>query len=321
MFRQFSLRPIGMMLAHQQQAHKAIHSRSLVVLSFSSNQTHQQERKFSSIYSLNLAGHNKWSKIKHQKAITDVQKMKIYTKLSREIKTCVQLGGAGADNLRLRLCLEKARKNNVPKHIVDGAIKSGLNEKDAHMEYNSYEGYGAGGVAFLVEALTENKNRTAQQVRTLFSHHKGQLGTSVQWCFEKKGVVNFTIPIAHSKMDSLYDSLFEKVSDIEGVEDLKLEPTENEMEKQFIEVSLFCPHEQVHNVKASLESAKTTIEKALNITITNITCEIGQVPTTFIEVTDAEVAENLQQLIDQLDDHDDVQNVYHNAKFALPDEE
>ncbi|EFC46614.1 predicted protein [Naegleria gruberi] len=247
--------------------------------------------------------------------------MKIYTKLSREIKTCVQLGGAGSDNLRLRLCLEKARKNNVPKHIVDGAIKSGLNEKDANMEYIGYEGYGAGGVAVLVDSLTENKNRTAQQVRTLFSLHKGQLGTSVQWCFEKKGVVNFTIPMSHSKMDIIYDNLFEKVSDMDGVEDLKIEPTQNDMEKEFLECSLFCSPESVHNLKSLLDTEKTNIEKGMNITIQNITCEIGQVPTSFIEITDPEVAESIQNLIEKLNDHDDVQNVYHNALFNIPEEQ
>ena len=173
----------------------------------------------------------------------------------------------------------------------------------------------------MVEALTENKNRTAQQVRTIFAQNNGLLGTSVQWCFEKKGLVTFSLPMPHSKITSIYDNLFEKVADMDGVEDLKMEPNETELGKEFIECSLYCSVETVHALKSSLESEKANLEKALNIVIQNITCELSMVPTTTIEVTDAQVAENLQALIDKLNDHDDVQNVYHNAVFSLPDEE
>ena len=127
--------------------------------------------------------------------------------------------------------------------------------------------------------------------------------------------------MSHSKMDIIYDNLFEKVSDLDGVEDLKIEPTQNDMEKEFLECSLYCTAESVHNLKTLFENEKSNIEKSLNLTIQSITCEIGQVPTSFIEVTDAELAESIQTLIEKLNDHDDVQNVYHNAQFNIPEEE
>ncbi|MBN2689314.1 MAG: YebC/PmpR family DNA-binding transcriptional regulator [Gammaproteobacteria bacterium] len=242
-----------------------------------------------------MAGHSKWANIKHRKARQDAKRGKVFTKLIRAITVAARAGGDDlSSNSTLRLAIDKALAENMPRDTIDRAIKRGAGGAEgANVSESFYEGYGPAGVAILVECLTDNKNRTVSEVRHAFTKAGGNLGTdgSVAYLFTKKGV--FTFP-PESDEDSIMEIALENgADDIVNNEDGSLD--------------LFTDQENYQAVKDALEKA--------NIEIAN--ADLGMVPS--MQATlDQDAAEKVLRLIDVLEDLDDVQNVYHNAD--IPDE-
>ncbi len=244
-----------------------------------------------------MAGHSKWAQIKHKKAQVDAKRGKIFTKLVKEISVAARLGGGDPEkNPRLRVAIEKAREVNMPYDNIKRAIMKGTGElAGTTYEEVTYEGYGPGGVALLIEAMTDNKNRTVSEIRHLLSKHGGSLGESgcVSWIFEKKGY----ILVDKKNIDE--DTLLSIALDA-GVEDVKNDPKEDNYE-------LLLSPENLKDVKASLEASSINISLA----------EVTMLPKNYISI-EGEDAEKMLKLMDALEDHDDVQNVY--ANFDIPDE-
>lgn len=243
-----------------------------------------------------MSGHSKWSTIKHKKGAADAKRGKIFTKLIKEIMISARLGGGNADgNPRLRAAILAARAENMPKDNIDRAIKKGAGGLEgANYEETTYEGYGPGGVAVLVDVMTDNRNRAASEVRHVFSRNGGSLGEAgcVSWMFSKKGTVIF------SKEKVSEDELMEIALDA-GAEDVK------DQEDQFeVTTSL----EDFLTVKAAFDSKGLSYELA----------EISMVPQTTVAIEEEKLAQQLLRLMDALEDCDDVQNAY--ANFDIPDE-
>lgn len=245
-----------------------------------------------------MAGHSKWSNIKHRKGKQDAQRAKIFTKISKEIFAAVKSGGDDPQtNVRLRAALTKAREANMPNDNIERTIKKASGDiEGVTYEEITYEGYGPGGVAVLVEVLTDNKNRSASEVRLAFSKNNGSLGETgcVAYMFDRKGV----IVINRSKTTMSEDDLMLAAIDA-GAEEF--ETTDDSYE-------ITTEPEQLEEVKEALEKAGITLE----------TAEVTMVPQTTTELSD-EDAEHMIKLIDMLEDNDDVQNVYHN--FDITDEQ
>lgn len=243
-----------------------------------------------------MSGHSKWSNIKHRKGKNDALKAKITTKISREITVAVKVGGSDpTGNMRLKLVLQKARENNIPKDNIQRAIDKGMGAGDANnYEDITYEGYGPGGAAIIVEVMTDNRNRAAADVRHAFSKRGGNLGESgsVSWMFHRKGV--FVIPAEGHDEEELTMLALEA-----GAEDIKVE------DDAFV---IYTATEDYDAVEAAL--AEANIETDMS--------QITMVPDTNMELT-GDDAKKMQMILDALEDLDDVQDVYHNA--ILPDEE
>ncbi len=239
-----------------------------------------------------MAGHSKWANIKHKKARQDAKRGKIYTKLIREITVAARMGGGDpADNPRLRLAVDKALGANMPKDTIERAIARGAGGQDeSNVEELTYEGYGPGGVAILVEVMTDNRNRTVAEVRHAFSKHGGNLGTdgSVAYLFNRRGVVSFA-PGADE--EQIMEIALEA-----GAEDIDLEADQS--------ISVVTPWEQLSDLVDALSSAGIEPDDA----------EVSMVPTTYT-VCEEEQAEKVLRLIDALEELDDVQNVYSNGEF------
>jgi YebC/PmpR family DNA-binding regulatory protein len=237
-----------------------------------------------------MSGHSKWSSIKHKKAAADAKRGKVWTKLIREITVAAKRGGGdpGA-NPRLRLAMDKARASNVPNETVQRAIAKGAGgaEADSYEEV-IYEGYGPARVAVVIEALTDNRNRTASAIRTAFTKANGSLGStnSVQFMFERKG----TFAVRKDAMDE--DTLTERVLEA-GAEDL-----EDDGETWLIT----CALEQFDAVRSALEAAGVPLEAA----------ELQRLPQTRVTVSDREAAEKVISFLETLEEDDDVQKVYSN---------
>ncbi len=236
-----------------------------------------------------MAGHSKWANIKHKKAKEDSKRGKIFTKLIKEISVVAREGGGNPDNNpRLRLLLEKAREANMPQENTMRAIKRGTGElPGVNYEEQLYEGYGPHGIAIIVEALTDNKNRTVAELRRIFSSKGGNIGSDgvVSWMFERMGVV-------HIKNTGLNeDDLLEKLIDFD-VTDIKCE-------KELC--SVFCDAKAVGEIKKAIEQDNMHVESA----------QLEWVAKTTSELSDAQ-AEKALELLSALQDHDDVQNVYTN---------
>ena len=236
-----------------------------------------------------MSGHNKWSTIKHKKGAADAKRSKVFTKLLKEITIAARLGGGDpGGNPRLRSALDKARINNMPKDNMDRAIKKGTGELEGvNYEEVVYEVYGPGGAALIVEVMTDNVNRTVAEIRHMLLKHNGNLGKSgaVAWKFDRKGVIE----VAREGVDE--DTLMEAALEL-GAEDIK-----NEDEEIY----------EVHTQPADLMTVSDGLtEKGLKV----MSSEIQMLPKTTVQLTgrDAEVAWKLYNL---LDDHDDVQNVWH----------
>ncbi len=243
-----------------------------------------------------MSGHSKWSSIKHKKGAADAKRGKMFTKLIREITVAAREGGGKVDaNARLRLAVQRAKDANMPAGNIERGIKKGTGElAGTSYESISFEGYAPGGVAVIAESLTDNRNRTSSDVRSIFAKRGGNMaGTgSVAFLFEKKGV--FLI----KKEDAEEESLLTTVLDA-GAEDLT-------SDEDFFQVT--CALVDFDKVRSALMAGKVKIESG----------ELSMVPKTSVKVEDAEIAKKVLTLVEELEDNDDVQNVYSN--FDIPDE-
>jgi len=242
-----------------------------------------------------MAGHSKWKNIQHRKGAQDAKRGKIFTKIGVELTVAARMGGGEPENNpRLRTALVKARTANMPKDIINRAIKKGTGELEG-VEYveKVYEGYGPGGVAVMVECLTDNGNRTVAEVRHAFNKHGGNLGTdgSVGWMFQRKGVF-------------VYDA--EKITDGDSFLELALENGADDVKDDSGQFEVITPPESFLSMKDALDSLKVDPEVS----------EITMIPDNTAAVQE-DVGETLVKLINFLEDLDDVQNVHHNGD--IPD--
>ncbi|MBP1730658.1 MAG: putative cytosolic protein [Deltaproteobacteria bacterium] len=246
-----------------------------------------------------MSGHSKWSTIKHKKGAADARKGKIFTKLIKEITTAARMGGADPEaNSRLRVAVLKARAENMTKDNIEKAIKRGSSSMEGGEQYDEsiYEGYGPGGVAVLVEALTDNKKRTAAEVRHLFSKYNGNMAEagSVSWIFSKKGYISF------DKKDVDEDRIMELALDA-GAEDIKEDDGVLEV---LTDQSAF------EKVKKVFDDNK----------IKYVVAELSMVPQTSVKL-DGKHAESMLKLMEALEDSDDVQAVHANFDISAEDME
>ena len=245
-----------------------------------------------------MSGHSKWATIKRKTGALDAKRGKLFTKIGRELVVAVKEGGPDPDsNSKLRDAIAKAKANNMPNDTIQRSIKKAAGE-DSNKEYFelTYEGYGASGVAFMVETLSDNKNRTAGDMRHYFDKFGGNLGQtgSVGFMFERKG------QLVIAKADNVdEDTLMMDALDA-GAEDFSAED-------ECYEVT--TTPEDFSKVREALEAKGYEFEQA----------EISYIPQTLTEVTDPEAVKNLEKLIDMLEDNDDVQNVYHT--WDMPEDE
>jgi YebC/PmpR family DNA-binding regulatory protein len=243
-----------------------------------------------------MSGHSKWSTIKRKKGAADAKRGKAFTKIIKEIMVAARFGGSDINsNSRLRAAVTAAKAENMPKDNIERAIKKGTGELEGvNYEDLTYEGYGPGGVAMILEVLTDNKNRTVADVRHVFSKHNGNLGETgcVSWMFEKKGL------IVIDKSNANEDRLIEVALDA-GALDVK------DTDKDF---ELVVPPPNFEEVKKALENAGFKFNYA----------EVTLVPQSTIRLTGKE-AEQMLKLMEGLEDSDDVQKVY--ANFDITDEE
>lgn len=238
-----------------------------------------------------MSGHSRWSNIKHKKGKADAQKGKIFTKLGREIALIVKEGGADPEsNTKLKDVIAKAKASNMPNETISRSIKKAAGDIDStNYEEIAYEGYGPGGVAVIVEAMTDSRNRTAADVRHYFDKFGGNLGTSgcVSFMFTKKGVILIE---NNSSIDE--DELMMECLEL-GVEDFT-------SEDEYFEI--LTSIEEFSRIRQVLESKGFEFAEA----------EISMIPATFTKLEDPKQVELMEKLIDHLEDLDDVQNVYHN---------
>lgn len=237
-----------------------------------------------------MAGHNKWSKVKHIKAKEDAKKGKLFTKAVRDIMTAVRDGGSNPDtNAALRLAIERAKAISMPQDNIKRAIdKASGNLPGVKYEEIVYEGYGPGGVAIMVEALTDNKNRTVASIRHAFSKMGGSLGTSgsVSWMFDKNGII--TIQRSNKDDDVMEVALENGASDI----------------LEFDEVLV---------IKSDPASFNRLLQAVEKIGVDILESSVGLIANNEVEVDD-EIAKKVEKLIEMLEENDDIQNVYHNMK-------
>lgn len=243
-----------------------------------------------------MSGHSKWSTIKRKKGAADSKRAKIFSKIIKEITVASRMGGGDVDgNPRLRLAVDKAKMQSMPKDNIERAIKKGTGDVEgSSYEEMTYEGYGPSGVAILVDSTTDNKNRTVADIRIIFTKRGGNLGESgsVSWMFEKKGVIQI------DSQSISEDELFEKILDA-GADDMT---TEDDV---FVVTTSF---EDFGKILESLKKMKLPIKEA----------EIEMVPKNTVKIEDEENAKKLLALIETLEDNDDVQNVW--ANFDIDDE-
>lgn len=245
-----------------------------------------------------MAGHSKWANIKHKKARSDEKKGKMFTRAAKEIIVAAKEGGGDPEgNPRLKAAIQSARAVNMPNDNINRAIKRGTGEiEGAAIEELLYEGYGPGGVAIILSIMTDNRNRTASDIRYLFSKHGGNLGETgcVSWMFKRKGLM--TVNQEGLGMDS---DEFMLMAIEAGAEDVG-EDTD------ILEV--FTTPDDFAEVKDNLEQLDVRFD----------TAEVALIPENTVEISDSETARKVLQLMDVLEDHDDVQEVYSN--FSIPDE-
>jgi YebC/PmpR family DNA-binding regulatory protein len=243
-----------------------------------------------------MSGHSKWSNIKRKKEKTDFQRAKIFTKIGRELSAAVKEGGADpASNSKLKDCIVKAKSNNVPNDNIERIIKKATGDiGTSKYETITYEGYGAGGVAFIVETLTDNRNRTASNIRYYFDKYCGNLGTSgcVSFMFSPKGIIivkneNFT-----------EEKIMEDAINC-GATDFNFEDDES---------VIITQRETLYGVYQKLIDSKY---KCTSV-------QIEMVPDNYVQISDEEVESKIETLIEILEGDDDVQNVWHNLQSKEP---
>ncbi|HZR93659.1 MAG TPA: YebC/PmpR family DNA-binding transcriptional regulator [Gaiellaceae bacterium] len=243
-----------------------------------------------------MSGHSKWSSIKHKKGAADAKRGKLFSKLARAIIVAAREGGPDpAGNLALQNAIEKARSYSMPKENIERAIARGAGAEGDGASYEPivYEGYGPGGVALIVEALTDNRNRTASEVRHLFAKHDGNLGGtgSVAWLFERRGLV--LVPAEGVDEDELLLAAAEG-----GADDVELDGSTFQVSST---------PEALTRVREAIEAAGFAVESV----------EVALVPKTTVRVEDEAAARKLLRLMDALEENDDVQDVY--ANFDIPE--
>ena len=240
-----------------------------------------------------MSGHSKWANIKHQKGVADAKRGQIFTKIAREIIVAVREGGSNPEaNFRLRLAIQKARDSNMPLDNIDRAIKRGSGQAEgASLAEMVLEGYGPSGVAILVEALSDNRNRTLQDVRNIFSRHGGNLGESgcVAWLFDSRGVIT----VDTNDLDA--EELALEAIDA-GAEDVKVE-------SNFIEI--YTKPEELEKVREALKQKNIPVASA----------ELSMVPKTTVQLEEKAALQTLK-LLDKLEELDEVQRVSSNADFS-----
>ena len=239
-----------------------------------------------------MSGHSKWSSIKHQKGVADARRGQLFTKLTRELIIAAREGGSNPEsNFRLRLAIQKSRDNNMPQDNIERAIKRGSGELEgATLVELVLEGYGPNGTAILVKGLTDNRNRTVQNVRSIFSRHGGSLGESgcVAWLFDSKGVITL-------KTDGLDPDDMALSAIDAGAEDVKVEG-------DYVEI--YTRAEELETVRTALEQQNLAIASA----------ELSMVPKTMVQL-DEKAALQALKLLDKLEELDEVQNVFSNVDF------
>ncbi len=242
-----------------------------------------------------MSGHSKWSTIKHKKAKVDSQRAVVFQKYSRELIVSARLGGPDpAGNFRLRTAIEKAKAAGLPNDNIKRAIEKGAGSGSAdNYEELIYEGYAPGGVAVVIEAMTDNRNRTAGDIRSFFTKFGGSLGATgcVGWMFDQRGVITFD-----NSVD--FEKLFESAINLNA-----LDINEDDGE---------------YKVYTSVEDFQNVVEGLEKEGFKSVTAELTRIPQNTIEITDEATAEQILKLLEKLEEHDDVQNVY--ANFDISDE-
>jgi len=243
-----------------------------------------------------MSGHSHWAGIKYKKAAADAKRGKIWSKLARMIIVAAKTGGGDpAANLSLRYAIDKAKAANMPKDTIEKAIKRGTGEiEGASYEEVLYEGYGPAGVAIMVEALTDNRNRTTPEVKRLFERHGGSLGTGgcVNWMFSKKGLI--TVITAETNEEQLFE--------------IALNAGADDMQNTGDVYEITCDPAAYEKLKEALKEREIPTQVA----------EISMVPQNTVPVSDVAAARKIISLMEAFEDHDDVQNTY--ANFDIPDE-
>lgn len=244
-----------------------------------------------------MSGHSKWANIKRKKGANDAIRGKITTKIGREITIAVRMGGSDpTGNMRLKLALSKAKANNIPKDNINRAIQKGLGAADgSNYEEMTYEGYGPGGTAIMLDILTDNRNRTAADVRHIFSKYGGSLGATgcVGWMFQKKAVF-----VVEKEVFDDEDALMELVLEA-GADD-------------------FVAEDEVFEITAEPDAFDDILQALTDKGIETASAEITMVPDNTVKVEGEHVAA-MQKMLDAFDDNDDVQNVYGN--YEMDEEE
>lgn len=248
-----------------------------------------------------MSGHSKWANIKNKKEKTDAQRGKVFTKIGREIAIAVKEGGGAdpANNAKLRDVIAKAKAANMPNDNINRSIKKAAGETGSvNYEEFTYEGYGPGNMAVYVEIVTDNRNRISAEMKHLFSKAGGNLGASgsVAWMFDKKGQI---VVERTALMDE--DEVMMQALDV-GAEDFVAQEDVFE---------IYTSPAEFSKVREALESAGYTFLKA----------EVAMIPQNTVNITDPEVVEKVNKFLDNLDDNDDVQEVFHNAILPEEDEE
>ena len=243
-----------------------------------------------------MSGHSKWNNIKRKKEKTDGAKAKVFTKIGREIAVAVKMGGGDPNNnSALKVLIAKAKANNIPNDNIDRVIKKAAGEGSKNnYENNTYEGYGPGGVAVIVETLTDNKNRTAGDVRHLFDKFGGNMGTTgcVSFGFQEKGVFVINNEEGEYGEDKIMEDIMEAGADDFSMEDDTVEIT--------------CEPNDFGSVLEALQGMGYTFE----------TAEVQMVPNNYVALSDPDQIKMMGLLLEKLEDNDDVQNVWHNWENA-----
>ena len=241
-----------------------------------------------------MSGHSKWSTIKHKKGALDAKRGKLFTKLSKEIIVAAREGSDPEMNFRLRLAIQNAKVSNMPSDNIERSIKKGSGEDSSGATYEeiTYEGYGPGGTAFILQALTDNKNRTAAEVRSCFSKNGGNLAESgaVSWNFETKGVID-----VNTDKDSVEEISMEGID--AGAIDVDVDQAN---------ITFYTTYQDFENVKKFLEA---------NDSVRIDRSEIELVPNTFADV-DKSLALKTMKLLEKLEDLDDIQKVFSNLEIT-----